>query len=179
MCYVTGGVVVGFFFLYWLIGRAASGISSAAEHPSAEGMQKCVKSRPCFRNRLCLISENELCWLINNGYIGVQYFKSGNRTAFIPLLKILLKCYVNRHMRYIAEINYEIKFLSMARRGVTNPVFAGSGSGTTTKGVGVGVTWIRIFAGIGSTHGIGSFWGLHISNTVQPACKVSVLSHEN
>ena len=43
-------------------------------------------------------------------------------------------------------------------RGVTNPVFAGSGSGTGTTTKGVGVASIRIFAGIGSTHGIGSFW---------------------
>ena len=42
-------------------------------------------------------------------------------------------------------------------RGVTNPVFARSGSGTRTTIKGVGVAWIRIFAGIWSTHGIGSF----------------------
>ena len=66
-------------------------------------------------------------------------------------------------------------------RGVTNPVFAGSGSGTgtTTKGVGVRVAWIWILAGIGSTHGIGSFWVCTSLILIQKApisvisCKVS------
>ena len=62
-------------------------------------------------------------------------------------------------------------------KGVTNPFFAGSGSGsgTTTKGVGLRVAWIRIFAGIGSTHGIGSFFGLHISN-INSGGPISVIS---
>ena len=60
-------------------------------------------------------------------------------------------------------------------RGVTNPVFAGSGSGTGTTTKGVGVAWIQIFAGIGSTHGIGSFWGLHISN-INSGGPISVIS---
>ena len=62
-------------------------------------------------------------------------------------------------------------------RGVTNPIFAGSssGTGTTYKGVGVGVAWIRIFAGIGSTHVIDSFLGLHISN-INSGGPISVIS---
>ena len=51
-------------------------------------------------------------------------------------------------------------------RGVTNPLFCGSGSGTgiVTQRAGVGVAWIRIHGGIGSTIGISSFLELHMSN---------------
>ena len=67
------------------------------------------------------------------------------------------------------------EFRGVGSRVVTNPVFAGSGSGTGTTTKGVGVAWIRIFAGIGSTHGIGSFLGLHISN-INSGGPISVIS---
>ena len=51
-------------------------------------------------------------------------------------------------------------------RGVTIPLFSGfeSGSGIVPKRAGIGITWIRIHAGIGSMIGIGSILDIYISN---------------
>ena len=60
------------------------------------------------------------------------------------------------------RVMYSLSLSMPTTRGVMNPVFAGSGSGTgvTTKCVGVGIAWIRIFAGIGSTSVFGSCTGV-------------------